>query len=167
MHRKQTNKHSTEKPKECAKIIQSYCLFVNLVWDADRAWASLWYGKECLRGGIRRVLKGGEIIYCWAFFLICWTYAQSPAQAAHTSFTNNLLVIYFDPHTDRQNKKEENIKSHPRFDPSVNTKPFSILWVREKESLTGQQLKGHYSFIRQRINKNSAIYILKWKMCRK
>lgn len=128
--------------------------------------------KESKKRGIRRDLKGGEIIYC-CVFLICWTYAHRPAQAFQLRLPSlTISLSYILIHTHRQNKKKQKTSKAIRYliylwIHNLPTKPFSILWVRENESLTGQQLKGHYLFIRQKINQNSAIYILKWKMCRK
>lgn len=128
----------------------------------------------CMKEGHQ---KGPEecrnhLLLCFFNLLDICTQA-STSIPTHTSFINNLLVIYFDPHTHTQTEQIKQKTSKAISDliylwiHSLPTKPFSILWVREKELLTGQQLKGHYLFIRQRINQNSAIYILKWKMCRK
>lgn len=152
----------------------------DLVWNAERARASLWYGKECCmslssmheREQAEWHQRGPEgrrnhLVLCFFNLLDIRTQANTSI-LTHTSFTNNLLVIYFIYTLRQKEKKEKTSKAiwgliylwiH-----SLPTEPFSILWVGAKESLSEQQLKGHYLFIRQRINKSPAIYIFKRNM---
>lgn len=126
--------------------------------------------KESKQKGIRGGPEGrrNHLVLCFFNLLDIRTQAKTSIPS-RTSFTNNLLVIYFDPHTHRQKGKKAETSKAIRdliylWIHSLPTEPFSILRVMAKKSLSEQQLKGHYLFIRQRINKNSSIYIFERKM---